>query len=150
VSILSGLRRGYLSARVGPIHGHSWKRYIQKALTENDPNRLLHFVYATEIALFFCWQELDGKSDEPERAAMPSAADIYGQSRFTGWAGRDSEMNTFQSIDVRLPKGYRATGQPLFYRKCAACRYDFIGEKKQAFCASCRFDKKYSRKVLSA
>ena len=73
--MFSGLRRSYLSITVGPIHGHSWKRHIQKAVRENDPNRFLHFVYATEIALFFRWQELDGEDAEPELTAMQSAAD---------------------------------------------------------------------------
>jgi len=72
--MFSGLR-GYMSATVRPIHEHSWKRHVQKALRENDPNKLVHFVYATELALFLRWQELDGKADEEERAAMRSAAD---------------------------------------------------------------------------
>jgi hypothetical protein len=145
VSIFSGLRRGYLSARVGPIHGHSWKRYIQKALTENDPNQLPHFVYATEIALFSAGRNWTvSPMSRSGRQCRLRQISMGNQGLQVGLA-RDSEMNTFQNIDVRLPKGYRATGQPLFYRKCAACRYDFIGEKKQAFCASCRFEKKHSR-----
>ena len=87
--MFSVLRRSYLSTTVGPIHGHSWKRHIQKALRENDPNRLLHFVYATEIALFFRWQELDGKADKQELTAMRSAADnlLAIKVHKLGWPG---------------------------------------------------------------
>ena len=48
---------------------------MQKALRENDPARLVQFVYATEMALFSRWQELGGQAPEPERGAMRSAAD---------------------------------------------------------------------------
>jgi hypothetical protein len=83
------LRREYSSAKVGSIHGHSWKRQIQKALRENDPEKLVHFVYATENALFFRWQELDAKFDKQERAAMRSAADnlLAIKVHKLGWPG---------------------------------------------------------------
>jgi hypothetical protein len=74
--MFSAQRSTYWSrAIVPPLYQHSWKRHMQKALRENDPDKLVHFVYATELALFFRWQELAGQSSEPERAAMRSAAD---------------------------------------------------------------------------
>jgi hypothetical protein len=50
---------------------------------------LLHFVYATEIALFFRWQELDGKADKQELTAMRSAADnlLAIKVHKLGWPG---------------------------------------------------------------
>lgn len=74
--MFSAQRSTYWSpAIVRPLHEHSWRRHLQKALRENDPAKLVQFVYATEMALFFRWQELGGQPTEPERSAMRSAAD---------------------------------------------------------------------------
>ena len=74
--MFSAQRSTYWSPATVPLlQQHSWNRPMQKALRENDPAKLLQFVYATELALFFRWQELGVESSEPERAAMRSAAD---------------------------------------------------------------------------
>jgi hypothetical protein len=74
--MFSVMRSTYWSSEtVRPLHEHSWKRHMQKALRENDPAKLVQFVYATEMALFFRWQELGVEPSESERAAMRSAAD---------------------------------------------------------------------------
>ena len=74
--MFSVMRSTYFSsATVRPLHQISWRRHLLKALRENDPAKLIHFVYTTEMALFFRWQELGGQPPEPERSAMRSAAD---------------------------------------------------------------------------
>jgi len=35
-------------------------------------------------------------------------------------------------------RSFPVGGPALFFLKCRDCKYDFIGEKKQARCASCR------------
>lgn len=70
-----GLRSVYLSARTGGLQGRSWKRQIQKALRENEPEKLSDLVHAAESALFVRWQELCENDSPEERASMQAAAD---------------------------------------------------------------------------
>jgi hypothetical protein len=73
--MIPGLLTNFLPVSVGPVTGRSWQRFIQKALREHDPDKLLQYVHAGEIAMFFRWREL-GKSIEPgEMAAMRAATD---------------------------------------------------------------------------
>jgi hypothetical protein len=55
--------------------GRSWKRLIQKALRENEPEKLSDPVRASEGALFVRWQELRENEGLEERASMQAAAD---------------------------------------------------------------------------
>jgi hypothetical protein len=70
-----GLRSEYLAERAVSINGRSWKRQIQKALRENEPEKLSDLVHAAEGALFVRWQELREKDSPEERASMQAAAD---------------------------------------------------------------------------
>jgi hypothetical protein len=70
-----GLRTAYLSARAGPTLGLSWKRQIQKALRENESEKLSDLVHAAEGALFVRWQELRENEGLEERVSMQAAAD---------------------------------------------------------------------------
>ena len=73
--MIPALGTNFLSVSVGPITGRSWQRFIQKALREHDPDKLLQYVHASEMAMFFRWQEL-GKNIEPgEMASMQAAID---------------------------------------------------------------------------
>jgi hypothetical protein len=73
--MIPGLPANFLSDTVGPITGRSWERLVQSALTENDPDKLLGYIHATEIAMFLQWQELGIRIDAEEHAAMQAAAD---------------------------------------------------------------------------
>ena len=59
----------------GVNDGRSWKRLIQKALRENEPEKLSDPVRASEGALFVRWQELRENEGLEERASMQAAAD---------------------------------------------------------------------------
>ena len=73
--MITGLGTNFLSVSVGAITGRSWQRFLQKALRENDPDKLLQYVHASEIAIFYRWQELGESIDPGEMASMRAAAD---------------------------------------------------------------------------
>jgi hypothetical protein len=73
--MITGLGTKFLSVSVGAITGRSWQRFIQKALRENDPDKLVQYVHASEIAMFFRWQELEERMEPGEIASMRAATD---------------------------------------------------------------------------
>ena len=73
--MICGLRNCVFGGVRGVNDGRSWKRLIQKALRENEPEKLSDLVHASEGALFVRWQELRENEGLEERASMQAAAD---------------------------------------------------------------------------
>jgi hypothetical protein len=71
-----------------PARNLSWREYLEKALQESNPIKLLALIHATEKALLYRGLEMGGNGiyDE-ERAAMGSACDALAELRISklGW-----------------------------------------------------------------
>jgi len=68
----------------------SWKRYLQKAMQETDPEKLLRLVHGAELALYYRWQEL-GSEGRPEecQAMMQAVNDLWEiKVQKLGWPGQ--------------------------------------------------------------
>lgn len=64
------------SALPKPERKSSWRRYLQKAMQESDPEQLTKLVYDAEEALFLRWRELAHDSNHGrERDELKAAAD---------------------------------------------------------------------------
>jgi hypothetical protein len=87
--MIPDLFTNFLSVSVGPITGRSWQRFIQKALREHDPDKLLQYVHASEIAMFFRWQELAESIEPGEMVSMRAATDnlLAIKIHKLGWPG---------------------------------------------------------------
>lgn len=67
----------------------SWKRHLEKATQENDPEELLQIVHGAELALYYRWQELgtEGQSEECH-AMMQAVIDLWEiKVHKLGWPG---------------------------------------------------------------
>jgi hypothetical protein len=65
----------------------SWKRSLEKVMREPGGPKLVELIHATELALFYRWQELAGDGPAQEREAMQQAAANLRslQSHRLGW-----------------------------------------------------------------
>jgi hypothetical protein len=65
-----------ISISFNSIRSPFWKRSLQKAIRETEPDKLLSLVYDTESELFHRWQELpSADSLDEERVEMKAAAE---------------------------------------------------------------------------
>jgi hypothetical protein len=68
----------------------SWKQSLQNAMQESDAEKLLQLVHATELAIYYRWQELGAEGQPGERQAISDAVNDLWEIKINklGWPGQ--------------------------------------------------------------